>query len=196
MAHKTFISFKTEDEGFKLAIQSWDHVDTIDKSLNIPITSDDPDYVLRQIRENYLRDSTVTIFLIGDHSSESLGAIEQYYIKKELQASLYDGQRNSKSGILGVVLPSMVSTIFGGKYDCSLCGKSHNLVRVNNSTVIREFGYNYYIPNSKCAWGEEDRYCVLVDWESFEADPESWIDRAFDKRAAPIAGKTRVRPPA
>lgn len=194
MAHRVFISFKTEDEDYKKEIQSWEHVDVIHRSLDVPIDSEDDDYILRQIREKHLRDSTVTVFLIGSHSSESLGAIEQRYIKKELQASLYDGAGNTKNGILGVVLPSMSSTVFGGKYDCSTCGGSHNLVRVNDSTVIREFHCNYYIPNGRCAWSEEERYCVLVNWDDFAADPENWIDKAYDKRDAPIASKTRVRP--
>ena len=68
MGHKCFISFKKEDEAYKKAIQSWvdiNKVDMIDKSLNTPIDSDNEDYIMRKIREDYLSDSTVTIFLIG-----------------------------------------------------------------------------------------------------------------------------------
>ena len=71
MAHKCFISFKTEDERYKKYIQNDLGVDMIDKSLNEPINSDNEDYVMRQIRENYLSDSTVTIFLIGNKSAEN-----------------------------------------------------------------------------------------------------------------------------
>jgi len=194
VGHKTYISFKTEDMSYKDEIQSWAHLDYVDKSLNAPIGSDDPEYILRKIRADYLSDSTVTVFLIGQFSSERLGEDEQYYIKKELQASLYDGAGNSKNGILGVVLPDMENTIFGGTYSCSSCGNSHNLVRVNDDTVIEEFSYNYYLPHSKCSWAEDDRYCVLVRWDDFKPDPNGWIDKAFDKRVAPVAAKTRVRP--
>ena len=86
MGHKCFISFKKEDEAYKKAIQSWvdkNKVDMIDKSLNTPIDSDDEDYIMRKIREDYLSDSTVTIFLIGARSSENLGWEEQKYIKRE-----------------------------------------------------------------------------------------------------------------
>ena len=84
----------------------------IDKSLNESIDSKDEDYVMRKIREEYLSDSTVTIFLIGKYSSESLGIGEQIYIKRELQASLYDGKANSKNGILGIVLPEMYDDVY------------------------------------------------------------------------------------
>ena len=64
MGHKVYISFKTEDAAYKSAIQSMDHLDYIDKSLNEPINSTDPDYILQRIRSEYLNTSTVTIFLI------------------------------------------------------------------------------------------------------------------------------------
>ncbi|MDR0613611.1 MAG: TIR domain-containing protein [Dysgonamonadaceae bacterium] len=89
MAHRVFISHKREDKAYKNYIQNNLGVDMIDKSLNEAIDSDDEDYILRKIREDYLSDSTVTIFLIGTHSSENEGEEEQVYIKRELQASLY-----------------------------------------------------------------------------------------------------------
>ncbi len=194
MGHKVYISFKTEDIAYKSAIQSMDHLDYIDKSLNEKINSNDPEYILQRIRSEYLNTSTVTIFLIGQYGAEIRGVDEQYYIKKELQASLYNSASSTKNGILGVVLPSMYDSVYGGSFDCSNCGGRHNTVRINDETVISEFSYNYYIPHNKCAHAEEDRYCVLVRWSDFEADPNRWIDKAFDKRSAPIASKTKVRP--
>ena len=62
MAHKCYISFKTEDKYSKAYMQKPLHIDMIDKSLNEPIESQDPDYIMRRIREEYIQDSTVTIF--------------------------------------------------------------------------------------------------------------------------------------
>lgn len=166
----------------------------IDKSLNESIDSKDEDYVMRKIREEYLSDSTVTIFLIGKYSSESLGIGEQIYIKRELQASLYDGKANSKNGILGIVLPEMYDDVYKGSYSCDRCGGTHNIVAINNSTVIKKFSYNYYVPNSRCAWSEIDRYCVLVKWDNFKAAPKKYINLAFDKRNSEISSKIKVRP--
>ena len=194
MGHKVYISFKAEDAAYKAAIQAMPGLDYVDKSLNEPINSIDPEYILRRIRSDYLNDSTVTIFLIGAFGAENRGAAEQYYIKKELQASLYNTAISAKSGILGIVLPSMESTVYGGTYTCSSCGGNHNLVSVNDSTVICEFSYNYYIPNNKCAHAEEDRYCVMTHWKDFQADPNGWIDKAFDKRSALIAERRKSDP--
>lgn len=88
MAHKCFISFKTEDMPYKKYIHDHLDVDMIDKSLHEPIDSEDEDYIMRKIRENYLSDSTVTIFLIGEKSAENLPYENQNFLKRELQASL------------------------------------------------------------------------------------------------------------
>ena len=112
MSHKCFISFKTEDKKYKKYIQEDLKIDMIDKSLNTPINSTDEDYIMRKIREDYLSDSTVTIHLIGEYSAENLLYENQAYIKRELQASLYNGENNTKNGILGIVLPNML---------CCLC---------------------------------------------------------------------------
>ena len=198
MGHKCFISFKKEDENYKKAIQSWvdkNKVDMIDKSLDTPIDSNDENYIMRKIREDYLSDSTVTIFLIGNYSAEDLGHEEQKYIKRELQASLYNGVDNSRSGILGIVLPQMYEKIYKGLKSCNVCNGAHNIVDINNPTVIKEFSRNYYLNNhGKCAYSEEDRYCVLVKWDDFKSNPNYYIEQAFNKRSQPIAKEVVVYP--
>lgn len=194
MAHKCFISFKTQDYEYKKYIHEELDVDMIDKSLHEPIDSEDEDYIIRKIREDYLSDSTVTIFLIGTKSAENSWFENQNFIKRELQASLYNGPGNTKNGILGVVLPSMTDHIYKGSQSCSDCGGSHNIVNINDDTVIREFSYNYYIPNDKCAWGYDDKYCVLTTWDKFCENPNLYIELAFNKRSSEISSKTKVRP--
>jgi hypothetical protein len=194
MRHKCFISFKTEDREYKKFIQDDLDIDMIDKSLDTPIDSTDEDYILRKIREDYLSDSTVTIHLIGTHSAESLGAYEQRFIKRELQASLYNGSDNTKNGILGVVLPEATDLVFNGSINCQNCGKTHRYIKLD-TTTIKEFSYNYYIPSeNKCSWTEDDRYCVLVSWDDFIRTPENYIHAAFEKRTHTIANKTKMKP--
>ena len=192
MGHKCYISFKTEDSTYKQCIQSDLDVDMIDKSLDEPIQSDNEDYILRKIREDYLADSTVTIHLIGQYSAELRGKEEQRFIKRELQASLYNSESNSRNGILGVVLPNVADAIYKGSYNCSTCGNSHKWVVVNDSTTVREFSYNYYIPNGRCCHREDERYCVLAQWDTFCANPNTWIEASFDKRSKPISGKVKI----
>jgi hypothetical protein len=181
-----------QDEAYKKAIQN-SNIDMIDKSQDDDIDSKDEDYVMSKIRRD-LSDSTVTIHLIGSYSAENTPYEDQTYIKRELQASLYDGEGNTRSGILGVVLPSMYDSIFKGSYTCPTCHNQHNWVDVGTSTTIKEFGLNYHIPNNKCCWSDEDKYCVLVKWEDFAIDPKKFIEQAFEKRNTSIANKVTVYP--
>jgi len=202
MAHKCFISYKKEDQSYKdTLVDLFDSagVDVIDKSLDRTIDSEDGDYVMRYIREHYLADSTVTVFIIGHHSSENegydwSGRRKNYFIEHELQASLYNGKGNTRSGIVGLVLPSMYSSVYQGTNQCKICGNEHNVVIINDSTAIREFSYNYYCePHDGCAWSEDERYCILVKWDDFVKSPEKYIDEAYDKRFSAISEKIRIR---
>lgn len=192
MGHKCFISFKTENEDYKNQIQNNLDVDMIDRSLNEPIASTDEDYIMQKIRQDHLLDSTVTITLLGSYSAENSMMENQNFIKREMQASLY----NSPNGILGVVLPEMYESVYRGQFTCSICGQKHNYVNIDNSTTIREFNYNYYLPLAagKHIWSEEDRYCVLVRWDDFKVDQNAYINQAFDKRTSPARDKIKVFP--
>lgn len=198
MAHKCFISFKKEDLYYKnKLIEKFDSSDVIDKTLDKVIDSNDGDYIMSVIRRDYLKDSTVTVFLIGEHSSENEGhdylGPKNYFIQKELQATLYNGKDNSRSGLIGVVLPNMYEKIYKGSYQCIQCNNTHNNVNINDNTVIREFSQNYYMtPHSGCAWKPEERYAILVKWEDFYSNPEKYINEAFEKRTDPITNKIKI----
>ncbi|MCK5759461.1 MAG: TIR domain-containing protein [Clostridiales bacterium] len=64
------------------------------------IDSSNTDYVMNQIREKYLQDTTVTIVLIGKctHSRR--------YVDWEIKSSLRQGE-NMPNGLIGILLPSM-----------------------------------------------------------------------------------------
>ena len=55
MGHKCYISFKTEDSDYKTEIQNMG-IDMVDKSLNEAIDSDNEDYIMRKIRDDYFLD--------------------------------------------------------------------------------------------------------------------------------------------
>ena len=200
MGHKCFISYKKEDLVYKDSLlKLFNRADVIDKSLDREINSENGDYIMSVIRRDYLIDSTVTIFLIGKHSSENegvdwYGRSHNYFIQRELQASLFNGEGNTRNGILGIVVPEMYDKIYRGIYTCHICNQVHNYVALNDTTVIREFSENYYImPHEGCAWSDNERYCVLVKWEDFILNPERYVNIVFDKRTSDIAGKVKVR---
>ena len=89
----------------------------------------------------------------------------------------------------------MYEEIYKGLKSCNVCNGSHNIVDINDHTVIKEFSRNYYLNNhGKCAYSEEDRYCVLVKWDEFKDTPNNYIEKAFNKRSQPIADYVVVYP--
>ena len=194
MSHRVFISFKKEDRRYKDAIvERLKEKEIQVNHLDETIQSNNIDYVMQQIRDKWQGSTTVTIFLIGLHSSENegvdiYGRNHQSFIIRELRSALSDRDGNPRDGILGVVLPEMEKKIYGGSYKCEHCQQLINVVNIDDSTVIREFSKNYYLKADRCGhYSEDGRFCVLCRYSEFMNDPEKYIDRAYDKINEPIA---------
>ncbi len=102
MTHNCFISFKKEDSIYKVEILKKLGNERIKgKALDKWIDSDDIDYIMQTIRSEYMIDTSVTLFLIGEHSSEMEGSDsngdKNAFIKKEIQATLFNGKGFSRS---------------------------------------------------------------------------------------------------
>ncbi|MGI6377830.1 MAG: TIR domain-containing protein [Bacilli bacterium] len=195
MSHCCFISFKKEDTYYKDKILEKLGRERIQgKSLDKWIDSKDIDYVMQVIRRDYMNNSTVTLFLIGEHSSENEGFDErgfnkQNFIIRELQATLYNRKGNPRDGLLGIVLPSMEQKNFNGKQRCERCGKIIEIMDISDSTVIREFHENYWLSkNGNCDHYDEDgQFAVLCRYSEFMSNPDIFINKAYEKTKHPIA---------
>ncbi len=97
--------------------------------------SNNPDYIMRKIREEKLDDSTVTIVLVGEctHSRR--------YVDWEIKASLQQGV-TLPNGLIAINLPSL-----GNKGGLPL-RLSENVIRNENKNDIGYARYHIY-PNSK-----------------------------------------------
>lgn len=113
--HQVFISYHHEnDQAYKnklIAIGSEFGV-FIDKSVNtedIPENLDDQT-IREKIRDEYLRDSSVTVLLVGCETKH------RKHIDWEIYSSMFDGSRNKKSGILVVNLPHTNCSFFNAAH--------------------------------------------------------------------------------
>lgn len=91
-AVKKFVDEFAEEEGVFIPKIVGDDYDTT-------INSDEPEYIMRRIRENYLTDSTVTIVLIGNET------YKRKYVDWEIASTLRDDANNKRSGLIGIFLP-------------------------------------------------------------------------------------------
>lgn len=104
--HKVFISYHHEnDQKYKKELSQWGEKNKIliDNSVELGEIPEDWDSqrVREYIRDEHLKDSTVTILLVGTETQN------RKHIDWELYSSMYDGKKNKKSGILIINLPSI-----------------------------------------------------------------------------------------
>ena len=110
--HKVFISYHHENDQFykEELLELNDQYGFrygqplfIDKSVDTGDISErlSDETIREKIRDEYLKDSTVTILLVGTETKN------RKHVDWELYSSMYDGQVNRKSGILVVNLPSI-----------------------------------------------------------------------------------------
>lgn len=190
MSHACFISFKKEDTYYRdRIVEKLGKENILGKSLDRWIDSEDLDYVMQMIRDEYMKGTSVTLYLIGEHSSENEG-LDQYgrniqsFMIRELQATLFDRKGNRRSGLLGIVLPEMEEKVYTGKSKCPQCGKSVQYVNIDDNTVLREFSANYWLREGDCShYSADDQFCVLVRYSEFMNgdNTEDYIDLAYSK---------------
>lgn len=104
--HKVFVSYHHandqayRDEFERLMVDYYDIM--ISKSVN-PLEIDDNlsvETIRQRIRDEYLRDSTVTVVLIGRETWQ------RKHVDWEIGSSIWNTQLNPRSGLLGIFLPS------------------------------------------------------------------------------------------
>ena len=104
--HKVFISYHHgNDQWYKEKLVEYGERYSlfVDRSVD---TGDIPDewtdqQIRREIRDNYLRDSTVTVVLVGRDTRR------RKHVDWEIHSSMYDGSVNRRSGVIVINLPGI-----------------------------------------------------------------------------------------
>lgn len=103
--HKVFVSYHhANDQYYKdqfeqlfsdydIMVSKSVKIGDIDENLNV-------DTIRRKIRDEYLRDSTVTVVLIGSQTWQ------RKHVDWEIGASIRQTKFNPRSGLLGIILPT------------------------------------------------------------------------------------------
>jgi len=154
--HKVFVSYHhANDQWYRDKFESL-FVNTYDimVSKSVQIGDINPylktETIRQKIRDEYLRDSTVTVVLIGTETWK------RKHVDWEIASSIRQTMYNSRSGLLGIFLPS------------------HSDYRKNsyNGNIIPPRLYD----NANCGFAK------LYDWSTNPHEVQSWIDEAFRNR--------------
>lgn len=185
--HKAFISYHhRNDQDYKdklLEINRSNQI-FIDGSVDTGDISDqlDDNAIRGKIRDDYLRDSTVTIVLAG------LETKSRKHIDWEIYSSMFDGRVNKKSGILVINLPSTNCTNF----HVSHAGEKEKLYPECTSWMTinkrSEYESRYpYMPDriidNLLAKGVR---ISVIPWSKIQNEPENLrflIEATYDDRA-------------
>lgn len=106
VAHRVFISHHhANDQAYKESLVRFgeEHEIFLDESVDTGDISDDlsGERIRQKIRDEYLRETSVTIVLVGEETKR------RKHIDWEIYSSMIDGQVNKRSGILVINLPSV-----------------------------------------------------------------------------------------
>ena len=101
--HKVFISFHEQDIEYKEDLVRMMGKRIVDRSVdtgNIKDTGLKTATVRQKIRDEYIRDATVTIVLIGPRTWQRM------HVDWEIGSSIRRTKRNPRCGLLGILLPN------------------------------------------------------------------------------------------
>lgn len=108
--HRVFISYHHNDQRYKDGLVNFGghHSIFVDKSVDTGDISDNlsAEQIRTTIRDDYLRDSTVTIVLVGVETKR------RKHVDWEVHSSMYDGSINKRSGVVVINLPEIYDANF------------------------------------------------------------------------------------
>ena len=168
--HKVFISYHhaNDEDAKRLLVDrfagAWDAF--VDQSVDPEGIEDrglTSDRIAQIIRDDYIRDATVTVVLVGSHTWQ------RKHVDWELRSALRATKLNSRTGLLGILAPS---------YGVPAAARSWDRKRV-------EGGYQQYWPYNvpSVLWNNiEVGYATMRPWPVSADQLQGWIHEAYLRR--------------
>lgn len=187
--HKVFISYHHDNDQWakeEILDLNQEHQIFVDGSVDTgDISGELSDEAIRaKIRDEYLKDTTVTIVLVG------LDTMNRKHIDWEIYSSMYDGAKNKKSGLIVVTLPSTGCinwfTSHDGEKEALYSDHKGDWFSIENRSEWEErYPYlsNRLIDNLVAA----EAKISVINWDRFTRDPEGMrflIDATYKDRVA------------
>lgn len=174
--HKVFISYHhANDQEYKESLLKWNENNDFDIFIDASVDTGDinenlSDESIRQkIRDEYLRDSTVTILLVGTNTKN------RKHVDWEVYSSMFDGQVNKKSGVLVIQLPSTECTTYtaahGDEEKDALYPDNASWVSVTKRTDY-ESRYPYIPQRIIDNLLKSDAKVSVANWDTITASPD------------------------
>ena len=185
MAHRVFISYHhANDQYYKNELVKFGEAHDIFKDWSVDtgdISDDLTDQQIREkIRDEYLRDSTVTILLVGTETKN------RKHVDWELYSSMHDGKVNKKSGIIVINLPSTNCTYYGASHAGEKDIVFHETTVWTTITERAEYERRYpYMPERIIDnLLKTEAKISVINWDQLAPQKLKYmIEKAFEDRA-------------
>lgn len=156
--HKVFVSYyHDDDQEYKDRFERMCRDVIVSKSIQPGDidTDTNTERVMQRIRDEYLKDSTVTVVLIGLHTWQ------RKYVDWEIFSSLRLTPSKLRSGLLGILLPTR-QDFKTGKFDvCTVPPRLYDNAIKNNNP---------------------EPYAYVYDWTNNPREIQNWIEKAYSVR--------------
>ncbi len=153
--HRVFISFHHEDQAYKDWFIEMMGDDIVDESVGDGDIDDDnlnTDTIRQYIRDDFIKDATVTIVLIGPCTWQ------RKHVDWEIGSSLRKTRLNPRCGLLGILLPN------------------------HPNSVTETYNPRLIPPRFADNTGKDDPYALIYDWSYESSQIRNWVHRAFTRR--------------
>ena len=163
--HRVFVSFHHEDEVYKNIFVQMMGEDFVDESVKDGDIDPrlHPETIRQKIRDEYIRDASVTVVLIGSCTWQ------RRHVDWEIGASLRHTQPNPRCGLLGILLPNHPDSSRNA-YDRRL---------VPPRLAVNADG--------------DDPFARMYKWSTNSVQVREWIDVAFQRRGGNPPNNRRVQ---
>lgn len=117
--------------------------------------------IRQKIRDEYLRDSSVTVVLVGTETWK------RKHVDWEIGSTIRDTQKNPRGGLLGILLPSYVQS----------CQRLFDAVSAERTKY-----YRYTLP-PRLYDNVANGYAALINWTEDPKEIQKWIHEAYLRKS-------------
>ena len=179
--HRVFVSYyHAEDQDYRERFELlFSDIHDIMVSESVEIGDIDPylktETIRQKIRDEYLRDSTVTVVLVGAHTWQ------RKFVDWEIGSSLRQTQNSSRSGLLGILLPTYPRP-------SGLLGALNNALSTPYNDIKtaycngRPIYYDYRTIPPRLHDNIERGFATIHNWSGNPFEVQGWIHDAFKRR--------------
>lgn len=153
--HKVFVSFYHDDQRYKDLFVNMMGEYIVDHSVHDKDIRDDylkTETIRQTIRDDFIADATVTVVLVGRCTWQ------RKHVDWEIGSSLRDTKKNSRCGLLGILLP-------------------------NHPDYNMETYHERLVPPRLASNCGENSYARIYDWSKSPSQVQEWIHKAFLRRS-------------